>query len=296
MKSFPASASRTANISFLLRFLAFAGRRLRRTPLTRVPLLDRIHARLSLSLHNSNEAIVGPFHLRFDPRDRLIAKRLVLYGKYEEREIEVLCSLVKYGDYVLDVGANIGLHTMYLSRAVGPQGRVIAVEPDPDNLALLKANIEANKCENVIILPCAFGEATGHVDLFQVEDNRGHLSLADLGETGQSVSVPMQRGEEALEQLGLQPTVAKIDVEGAEPLVVSGLGRHKPNILIFEFAPQHIRALGRDPKAFLDSLVTDGYGLELMDPDTGERSRATPSSIMPLPDGLNVILNVLATR
>jgi FkbM family methyltransferase len=52
--------------------------------------------------------------------------------------------------------ANIGLYS--LSRAVGPSGRVIAVEPDPDNLALLRRNLQQNGCANVTVLEEALGE------------------------------------------------------------------------------------------------------------------------------------------
>ncbi len=272
------------------------GCKLRRTPLAHSRCLNRVHARLSLWLHSSSEANVGRFHVRFDPRDRLIAKKLVLYGGYEEHEIALLCSLVKPGDCALDVGANIGLYSLHLSRAVGPEGRVIAVEPDPDNLALLKANLEANDCKNVTVLPCAFGVESGCVDLFQREDNRGNLSFADLGGTGRSARVPMRRGEEALAQLKVKPTIAKIDVEGAEPLVISGLGRYKPNILLFEFVPKHLRAQAHEPSAFLDSLVAEGYTLELVDPASGARVKSTVSSIMVFTKSLNANYNILAIR
>lgn len=282
--------------SLPLKVLSFMGRKLRRTPLVRSAFLNWAHAKLSFWFHNSSEANVGPFRVRFDPRDRVIAKKLALYGEYEKQEIELLSSLVKPGDQVLDIGANIGLYSLYLSRAVGPEGKVVAVEPDPDNLALLRANLKMNACTNVTVLPCAFGEVAGWVDLFQVEDNRGNLSFADLRETGRSVRVPMQRGEEALAELQLLPSIAKIDVEGAEPFVLSGLGRYKPRILLFEFVPRQLRSLGHDPEAFLDSLVAEGYALELVNPDSGERLSDTPSAIATFTEPLRASYNILAIR
>ena len=282
--------------SLPLKVLTILGRKLRDTPLGRSVLLIRIHDMLSIWLYRSNEAEVGPFHIRLDPRDRVIAKKLALYGGYEVQEISLLCSLVKPGDNVLDVGANIGLHSLYLSRAVGPQGRVIAVEPDPDNLALLHANIEANGCANVMVLPCAFGEESGYIELFQVDDNRGNLSFADLGRTGRSVSVPVRRGDQALEELQMRPTLAKIDVEGAEPLVVSGLGCWRPSVLLFEFVPQFIRELGREPLGFLESVVAEGYTLELVDPENGALELGTPFEIMARADRIGANYNILAVR
>jgi FkbM family methyltransferase len=282
--------------SFFLGAFSFMGSKLRHTPLVRWSFLTRTHAALSLWLHSSHEVDIGLFCVRFDPRDHVIAKKLILYGEYEKYEIALLCSLLKPGDQVLDIGANIGLYSLYLSRAVGPEGSVVSVEPDPENLALLRANIETNGCKNVIILPCAFGVKSGCIELFQVEHNRGNLSFADLAGTGRSVIVPMRRGEEALAELRLQPAVAKIHVEGAEPLVLSGLGRYKPNILLFQFAPQMLRALGHNPETFLDSLVAEGYTLELVDPHNGARTQSAPAEITAFMEPLHRNYNILAIR
>jgi FkbM family methyltransferase len=282
--------------SLLLVLLSFMGRKLRRTPIARSTFLNRIFAELSLWLYGSRGRDVGPFHVRFDPRDRVLAKKLALYGEFERHEIALLCALIEPGDHVLDIGANIGLYSLFLSRAVGPTGWVGAVEPDPDNLALLRSNLEANRCTNVIVLPYAFGAESGCVDLFQVEHNRGQLSLADVHSTGRSIRVQMRRGEDALAELPLRPRAAKIDVEGAEPLVLSGLGTYKPRILLFEFVPQLLRASGHNPAAFLDSLVAEGYTLELIDPDSGERIRSEPATIMAITEVDNLDHNILAIR
>jgi len=259
----------------LLVILAQAGRRLRPTPLARSRLLNRIHGALTMRLYHRNEVDVGPFRVKLDPRDRVIAKKLVLYGSFERQEIKLLCALVKPGDQVLDVGANIGYHSMHLSRAVGPTGRVIAVEPDPDNLAILEANLRNNHCENVTVVPCAFGVEQAHIDLFQTDDNRGKLSFADISKTGRSVKVLVRRGDQVLAELGASPSIAKIDVEGAEPLVMSGLGSYKPDSILFEFSPPYIRAQGQDPEALLGSLVAEGYSLDLVDGDSGSLTRCS---------------------
>jgi hypothetical protein len=109
--------------SLLLKILSRAGA-LRRTFLARWSWVNKAHGALTLWLHGSNEVNVGPFHVRFDPRDRAIGKKLPPYGNFEEDEITLLCSLVKPGAVAIDVGANLGLHSLYLSRAVGPRGTV----------------------------------------------------------------------------------------------------------------------------------------------------------------------------
>jgi FkbM family methyltransferase len=262
----------------LLRCLAGAGRSLRSTPLARSFLLDRLHSELSLWLHSAPEVDVGPFRVRLDPRDRVIAKRLVLYGEFEKEEIERLCSLTRPGDCVLDIGANIGLYSLYLSRAVTETGRVIAVEPDPDNVELLTQNLRTNGCDNVTLLACAFSVDSGSGQLFQNEANRGSLSLAKVSTAHRTgIAVPIRRGEEALAELDVRPRIVKMDVEGAEPLVFAGLG-YQPQVLLFEFVPQLIRAHGRDPEEFLASLTGQGYRFETLQPTPeGQRWRASDS-------------------
>ena len=180
----------------LLRLLSFLGEKLRRTRLAKLKLATKIHAKVGLwlygSLHGANEAKAGPFQVHFDSRDQFIAKKLALYGNFEEQEIKVLCSFCKPGDCVVDIGANIGIFSLNLSRAVGSDGRVIAVEPDPDNLRFLKKNLEVNGCHNVIVVPCALGKDSGSGELYQHEENRGALSFVDIAGTGKSVTVPIR--------------------------------------------------------------------------------------------------------
>lgn len=279
-----------------LALLSQAGRVLRHTPLARSRTLNRVQAALALRLHGSNEARVGPFRVRFDPRERVLSKRLLLYGGQEQAEISLLCSLVRPGDQVLDVGANVGLYSLYLSRQVGPQGRVIAVEPDPETADLLRQNLAANGCDNVTVLACALAAEDGRASLFRVDGHRGNASLADLQGTGQSVEVELKRGEEALAGLGVTPRVAKIDVEGAEPLVFAGLGSRRPEVALFECVPRQMRGMGCDPLAFLESLAGEGYRLELVDPETASRTPLPPREIVETTEGARRVHNVLATR
>lgn len=280
-----------------LGMLSFLARKLKRTRVARSPLLNRIHGEVTLWLHGSGSLRMGEFTVGVDPRDRFIAKKLAMGVGYERHEIDLLCSLVKPGDCVMDIGANIGLYTLHLSRAVGPQGTVVAVEPDPDNRALLKANAEQNECSNVTILPYALSDRPGTLDLFQVDDNRGFLSFADLAGTGRSRKVDVKRADEQLRELGLRPVAVKMDVEGAEPMVFAGLGEYKPDVILFEFVPHQLRALDNDPLAFLEQLSYEGYTLEMIDSDTGERVEHEPAALLERVEGdKNREHNVLARR
>jgi hypothetical protein len=145
-------------------------------------------------------------------------------------------------------------------------------------------------------MQCALGDKAGDVELFQVRDNRGNLSLADHQDTGRSVTVPIRRGDEILNSMGLRSSLAKIDVEGAEPFVIAGLGALQPDIILFEFAPKFIRALKNDPEVFLNSLLSTGYALEFIDPYKHTRTRLSPPEIMTHTNQPPFIWNILALR
>ena len=115
---------------------------LRRTPLHRSRLLIRIQDWLF-------GALVPSRTVKLDARDRLIAKKLALYGEYEPFLLETLVSLADPGSVAVDIGANVGLHTLSIARRVGTEGKVLAFEPDPDNFRILERNLAANNVANV---------------------------------------------------------------------------------------------------------------------------------------------------
>jgi FkbM family methyltransferase len=282
----------------ILKFIALLGGALRRTPIARWKLLGRLHAELTVRLNRSAAIAVGPFRVFVDPRDRMIAKKLILYGGYETHEMALLCSFVEPGDCVLDVGANIGLYSLALSRAVGPSGRVIAVEPDPDNLALLRRNLQANGCTNVTVVEDALGDETKDVLLYEIADNRGALSTSDIRGVGaeRAIRVRMRRGDSVMNELGTTARIVKLDVEGAEPLVIAGLGLQLPQVLLFEFMPWQLRAAGHDPATFLRTLGTAGYTLASVDPDTGRTQPITDQDARSGGAAAAASRNILALR
>jgi hypothetical protein len=88
---------------------------------------------------------------------------LLLFGGWERREIEHLCSRVRGGTVAIDAGANIGLFTIPLARAAGRSGRVMAFEALPSNVELLKRNIALNGLANVDVFPVAAGDGEGEI-------------------------------------------------------------------------------------------------------------------------------------
>jgi FkbM family methyltransferase len=303
---------------------------LRQTPLRKSPLLIALQEKLLRIFHKKDTIPVGDFQVKVHSATEIIGKKLILEGGFETQEIAFLSSFVKPGDLVLDVGANIGLYSLHLSRAVGPEGRVFAFEPDPANLQLLKENIAINHCDNVTVFPVALGAEDTRQKLFTCDENKGFQSFADLVDSGTSIEVAVQRAdallEEALSGQGsghdsghgsssvsgseLDNSVAsagsempsaddaiaimKLDVEGAEPLVWQGMGDYKPQRLLFEFVPWQLRAVGNEPLAFLQTLVTEGYALFRM---VGDRPVATlPEEMCAIAEASGLDYNLFATR
>src|ERR1035441_6724268 len=84
----------------------------------------------------------------------------VLHDQYEPETKALLGSLIRPGMTVFDIGAHVGHYTLLAARIVGPTGRVYAFEPEPENFALLKRNVELNGYKNVTCVPKEIGRAS----------------------------------------------------------------------------------------------------------------------------------------
>jgi FkbM family methyltransferase len=101
-----------------------------------------------------------------------ISNTLFIYGFYEENETEMFEKIIKAGDTVLDISANIGYYTLIFAKLVGKNGRVFAFEPEPTNFALLKRNVRMNSYNNVVLEQKAVSNKTGKVKLY-ISENPG---------------------------------------------------------------------------------------------------------------------------
>jgi FkbM family methyltransferase len=154
--------------------------------------------------------------------------------RFEPYTVRALRAAVRPGDTVFDAGANIGFFSTLLSRWVGPSGRVLAFEPEPENLALLRRNVAANGCENVEVVPCALGAEPGTAT-FSVDESTG--STGHLGDDPTAGEVAVGTGKVRLIEMavgtidamvacdGLAPEVIKMDIEGGEIDALQGASR-----------------------------------------------------------------------
>jgi FkbM family methyltransferase len=158
---------------------------------------------------------------------------------------------------VVDVGANVGVLTFLAASIVGKAGRVIAVEPNPDNLQLLYRGIVLNGFENVEVLPYAASNRRSIFSLTGGTSNTHLVGAREPEEGGhfvQSVALDDVLGQ--LQRLDF----VKMDIEGHEPQALEGfgrlIGRYRPALLV-EFNPRCLVNLQRqDPLAFLRQIFS----------------------------------------
>lgn len=143
-----------------------------------------------------------------------------LFSKIFVHEIYNSVFAIKEGEIVMDVGAHVGVFTIKVSEAVGEKGLVVAIEPDPNNIALLKENIKINGCNNVIVIGKAAGSSKGKAKLYLSAISWGH-SL--YGKGLNFVEAEVDTLDNIASQLKLKKVgFIKINAEGAELEILRG--------------------------------------------------------------------------
>lgn len=100
---------------------------------------------------------------------------IIKYGNFEPHIVTLSKSLISKNDVVLDVGANVGLHTLLFSKLVGEEGKVVAFEPNELNLQRLKLNISLNSISNIQIESSAVSNEIGEKLLYELSNNSKNL-------------------------------------------------------------------------------------------------------------------------
>jgi FkbM family methyltransferase len=160
----------------------------------------------------------------------VIAREACLTGRTAPAETAALRASLPPGGTFVDVGANWGYFSLVAAHAVGPAGRVVALEPDPRMHAELAANLARNGIRNVNALAVAASDRAGEATLAgyaEADRNRGVSSLvaAPAGDAP-SFAVRTAPLDDLLDEQGIDAVdLVKVDVEGAEELVVRGMAR-----------------------------------------------------------------------
>jgi FkbM family methyltransferase len=176
------------------------------------------------------------------PLGDFVGRAAYYVGDYD-RQITWICSrLIRPGDTVLDIGANIGVVTVWMAKLVGDSGRVHAFEPNPMLVQLLGRVIDRNQLANVRLHPVALGQETGELELRVPRCNNaglGSLTRYHDSPDCDAVLVSVKQLSAVATQEAIQSVrLIKIDVEGYEVEVFRGahsfLQTARPEAIIFE--------------------------------------------------------------
>jgi FkbM family methyltransferase len=178
-----------------------------------------------------------------------------------EPEYAILPDLISAGDWVLDVGANVGHYTKRFSELVGPTGRVIAFEPVPETFALLAANLQVLPKTNVTLINAAVSDKTNLVGMSIPVFDTGlrNFYQAHLSD---SLSSGLQVLALCFDNLNIAHKIAliKIDAEGHEAGVLRGMRqillRDKPTLIVETDSSEvedSLKRMGYVPERLRDS-------------------------------------------
>jgi FkbM family methyltransferase len=199
-----------------------------------------------------------------------LAASIATTGRWEPHVERVLCRLVKPGQMVAEVGANVGYHTLTLAARVGETGHVHAFEPHPRVLPLLRATLAKNGRlgTRVTLHPVAAAAAAGQVQFAasHSEIGSGHLRLGAAAPPYDEVyaerfAAQAVRLDDALAAVPALDLL-RMDVEGAEGLVLEGaaalIARSPALRIVMEWAPAML-AIRSDPAGIAGSLAAQGF-------------------------------------
>jgi len=208
-----------------------------------------------------------------DARDLSLSPVILDTGQWQNRTTGTLLHLVRPGQTVLEVGANVGFFTLLMADRVGKAGRVHAFEANPRIHEMLWQSVELNRFrDRVTTVPMAAYRSTGTVTFSQYDRYSGgsHVGTTDaeayrkdFSDTVTTIDVPAITLDDYVARHGLTPDLIRIDAEGAEAAIFEGmagiLAGSRPLTIVAEFCALMIESAGDDPAAFLADVRGRGF-------------------------------------
>jgi FkbM family methyltransferase len=261
-----------------------------------VPVIGNLASALNgLGIWRRQQSVWGQ-SMRSRTFDRSLYLWMHKRGFMGTSERAVLSELVKPGMTVVDVGANVGLYSLLFAQLVGPKGRVVSFEPDPDIFPLLRENCAANGAAHVEVHPLALGSQADRLMLHRVPLNSGDNHLGSRGGTlfDRLVEVEVSSLDALMPEL--RPHFIKVDVQGWELSVLRGMEKivraAETASIYIEIWPEGLRRAGASPAdlyAFVRHMGLTFYSCE-------QGAALNESSFLALADGMNGHINLLASR
>lgn len=179
-------------------------------------------------------------------------------GTYELKKQELFKDKIKPGNVVYDIGAHSGFYSLLAAELVGENGRVFSFEPNPQNIFYLRKNISLNGYKNIEVFETAVSEKPG-ISSFDAGENSFYSKLSHNGALKvKTIALDDFKNEGKISA----PDVVKIDVEGAELLVLKGMAKILKEFRPLLFLSTHSREIYSLCLNFLKPL---GYNSEIIE-------------------------------
>jgi FkbM family methyltransferase len=205
--------------------------------------------------------------LRCYPDSTSAALMLYCGGLPDYHEMRFMRHYLRPGDGFVDVGANVGIYTIYAASCVGYHGRIDSIEPGPMALRRLNENVRLNKLPHVHVHPVAASAEEGHARYASGQDTVNRLDAGSgRGWIADEIEVRCVRLDNLL--AGERYAMGKMDIEGAEPLALAGaewmLEARNPPVWLLEMNGS-LRHYGFTEEGLRNWLSARGYDLALYD-------------------------------
>jgi FkbM family methyltransferase len=259
------------NYSILFRIFKVLQNSLRGTGLGQIKALRDIRDAIYRMVRPRNRVLLNiqGIKMEVDPEQMGVVPELLRDGIFERCETDLIRSLLKPGQVVVDVGGNIGYYSLIASDIVGSAGKVYTFEPEPSNFAFLERNVQINGFHNIALEKYALSNTRESKRLFLSSTNSGGHHLYDAGQGEESVTVETITLDEYLAGKERPVHLVKMDIEGFEPFAFQGMRKvlaANPGVrLLTEFFPNMITTAGASPREYLIGLKELGFSLALVD-------------------------------
>jgi FkbM family methyltransferase len=201
--------------------------------------------------------------MRLLPHDKGVSGELAVYRTHEPCASELLSQSLKPGMTFIDIGSNLGYYSLLANRIVGRTGRVVAIEPMPQNADLSRHNFLLNGAANIVCRQIAISDHNGFLPLHVSAKSNWH-SLNPVPWPTRELLVPACTLDSLVTELSLSRVdFIRMDLEGYETTVLNGvvgtIAKHSPRLLV----ELHPHIVGSDAmREYLARLAELGYSPE----------------------------------
>lgn len=198
-------------------------------------------------------------------KDDHSGKLLLAKGIYEVPETDVVSRLLRPGDTCIDAGCHLGYYTCLMAHLVGPEGRVYAFDANPSSCRRTLRNLALNRLQSAEVMHAALGTDRGTTSFYvSTDDQSGLSSLGPIKPHKEILSVPWLRLEDFLRERSIEHIrLLKLDVEGAEELVLEGLGPflrdHLVDYILVECYDERLKLVDSSTERVASLMQQAGY-------------------------------------